>query len=75
MVELMKCLTVENGNLSIMNNSLKDRHSSQYWENIGETLGWAGIYGARWAMGRKSGEKILYWALGLGMGKTVLGKH
>ena len=57
----MRCLTVESGNLSIVNNSLKDGHSSKYWENIGETLGWAGICGARWVMGKKF---VLGWEWG-----------
>ena len=43
MLELMRWLTVESGNLSVVNNNVKVSYCS-YWGNIGETLGGDGIW-------------------------------
>ena len=72
MLELVRWLTVESGNSSVVNNNVK---FDSCWKITGKTLGWAGIFGACWVLGRKTGERNFCWVLGLGFGKTVLGQH
>ena len=68
----MRCLAVERGNLSIVNNSLKDGHSSKYWENIGDTLGWDLC--CTLGNGPEIGGKFFILAVGTGNGETSTGQ-
>ena len=66
----MRCLTVESGNLSIVNNSLQDGHSSKYWGNAG--LGWD--FWCTLGNGPEIGGKIFVLGVGAGNGENSIGQ-
>ena len=69
----MRCLTVESGNLSIVNNNFKDEHSSKYWENMGKR--WAGL--DLWCTlgnGPEIGKTNFVLGVGAGNGETSTGQ-